>query len=369
MNDSELRHRYSRQINLEVVGLEGQLRLRSARVLIVGVGGLGAPVALYLAAAGVGCLGLIDPDVVDPSNLQRQILYSFADAGRSKVEVAAQHLKALNPELVVNTYQDYFHAENAQRVLAEYDLVVDGSDNFGTKFLVCDAAHRLGLPMVYGAVDQFEGQVGIFNSRLGACYRCLYPQEPKANIRNCAEAGVLGSLVGVIGSMQATLTLNWIIAGGHIEHPLYPKLGKMLILRLDDFEFLKFVVPKKVNCQTCSKSADEVELKFTAPLCTSINEINWFEACELVRNQNVGLFDVRERDEWEAGHLDGAHHLPLSDLLAGRISTASLGDWLKQDSLFYCQKGLRSLDAIKLLTKQTTCKMYSLRGGLDKINS
>lgn len=372
MIDKSLNDRYSRQIRLDAVGVEGQTRLQNARVLVVGVGGLGAPVALYLAAAGVGTLGLIDPDVVDISNLQRQILFTSDDEGKPKVSAARKRLQALNPECLVEIYNEAFTAANAERIAARFDLLIDGSDNFSTKFLVNDVAHKLQMPNVYGAVDQFEGQVALFHSSEGACYRCLFPQEPQAKVRNCAETGVIGSLVGVIGSLQATMALHWVIAGGRREHPLFPPVGQVLVTKVDSFEMFKFQVSKNSNCPTCSHAPETIE--FSSPsqresLCSTNLEVSW-EEVRLHLQKGTGLLvDVREKEEWEEWHFDGARHWPLSQLLEG-IEPGGLfsegGQGLEGKTLlFYCQHGIRSLQAVENLRDRVKLPLFSVAGGLE----
>ncbi len=363
MNSDDFKRRYSRHINLETVGLEGQKCLQEARVLVVGAGGLGAPVSLYLAAAGIGTLGLIDPDVVDESNLQRQILFSTADRGIAKVEAGKKRLRELNPGCKIEAVQDYFHAGNAEDILNKYDLVIDGSDNFATKFMICDVAHKLGKPMIYGAVDQFEGQVGLFYSRESSCYRCLYSQEPKAKIRNCAEAGVIGALVGVIGSLQATLAINWIVSEGKAEHPLCPPLGKIMFMKLDDFDSFKFKISKKQDCPTCSKLPHHIELQFAEPQCLSASEIDWSKANLLLQSEQAILVDVREQDEWESFHIPGAYHWPLSKMLDGQFGPLDTN----KEVLFYCRKGIRSLEAIRCLQPSLSIPMHSIKGGIDAL--
>lgn len=365
MKNSHLHHRYSRHINIETVGLIGQQRLQEARVLVIGAGGLGAPVALYLAAAGIGKLGLVDPDFVDESNLQRQILFTTLDQGKPKVEAGRARLQELNPLCDVEIFQNYFDAQNAESILNGYDLVIDGSDNFATKFLICDVAHKLSKPMVFGAVDQFEGQVGLFYSRKGSCYRCLVPQRPKAKIRNCAEAGVIGALVGVIGSLQATLAINWIVSQGQSDHPLCPPIGKLMLMKLDDFDSFKFQVTKKNNCPTCSREPDAIVLNFESPQCRSQREIEWSQAQELFRSGRSLLVDVREQGEWEEFHIEGAHHWPLSQIMEGKVIPLPTDKQI----IFYCKKGLRSLEAINSLQDSLSGSLLSLRGGLEAIEN
>lgn len=369
MSDVNLQRRYARHISLDQVGLEGQKRLCQSKVLIVGAGGLGSPIALYLAAAGVGTIGLVDADVVSVSNLQRQILFSTTDEGQPKVEAAARRLRELNSECLVKTYNDFFTANNAETIAIEYDIVIDGSDNFATKFLVNDVCYKLQKPMVFGAVDQFEGQVALFAPRFtdlegasgSSCYRCLYPEESKARIRNCAEAGVIGSLVGVIGTLQATLVLNWIISDGKKDHPLCPPEGRMTVMQLDSFDSFKYQIKKRTECPVCSQRPSNVQLHFQQSVCASLSELTWEQMPSLRQTNESLVIDVRELDEWEQGHLPGAVHWALSDLEKNEVDLSSV----RGKTLFvYCQKGIRSLIALDHLASLSV-PMYSIRGGLN----
>lgn len=364
MSSVTLLDRYRGHINLPLVGADGHDRIRAAKVLLVGAGGLGAPVALYLGAAGIGTLGIIDPDVVSTSNLHRQVLFTAEDVGQSKVAVAQKRLMELNPDCAVVTYQDVLSARNAEAIVADYDLIIDGCDNFSTKFLICDVAHKLMKPVVFAAVDQFDGQVGFFSSHQGACYRCLVPQAPKAKIRNCAESGVLGSLVGMIGSAQASLALQWCVAGGDSQHPLSPTVGRVMFFNSRDFETFKIQVPKNPECPTCSKSTAEVVLASGAPGCLLSHEVSWSEALQLSHAHRLHWIDVREDSEWKEGHLSKAIHWPLSKLRNIEYQPSLPREGI---AVFYCRKGLRSLEAVESLMENSTIPLYSLRGGWESI--
>ncbi len=360
-------NRFSRQIILPEVGREGQERLKSARVLCVGVGGLGSPVCLYLAAAGVGSLGLIDPDTVDLTNLQRQILFKASDQGSFKVDIAKKRLLELDPEVVVETHKEPLSAQNAEQIFSGYNLVIDGTDNFQTKFLINDASYKTGIPMIYGAVNQFEGQVALFFGKKGACYRCFYPEPPKAQVRNCAEAGVLGAVVGVIGTLQATLALEYLISQGEAQHPLCPEVGSLTLFDLKGhWNIHSIQVPKNPNCPTCSRPSQEIQIhSFPLDICTLRTESIDTDQLQamLIEEQPVFLLDVREEDEWLTGRLKGAHFFPLS-----RLKKGELPDIPQNTSpvVVYCQSGMRSIKAIQILAQsQKVHPFFNLNGGLN----
>lgn len=366
--------RYSRQLTIPEIGTLGQELLKSSKVLCVGVGGLGSPVSLYLAAAGVGTLGLIDPDTVETSNLQRQILFKSADEGKSKVHTAKQKIHDLNPEVAVHTYYESLHEKNAEFLFNQYDLVIDGTDNFTTKFLINDAAHKTKTPMIYGAVNRFEGQVAFFNSTQGSCYRCLYPAPPKAKIKNCAESGVLGSVVGVVGTLQSTLALGWLISQGNESHPLFPKTGALTYIDLKGgIEMRSVLIPKHPHCPTCSIAPKDVKILGAPDIyqtacsynATAVHNIHTHELADLLlKNQEPSLLllDVREEDEWNAGHIQGAFHLPLSKIESGEIDPFTQTEKI----IVYCQSGLRSkAAALKLVHLWKHTSIYNLVGGIQ----
>lgn len=356
--------RYARQTILSEVGPDGQKRLSSSRVLCVGMGGLGSPVALYLAAAGVGKIGMIDSDRVDLSNLQRQVLFEDLDQGKPKVAAARTRLQGLNPEVRIESLEDRFTDENAEHVLSGFDLVIDGSDNFETKFLINDAAYKRGIPWVYGAVNGFEGQVAIFRGNEGPCYRCLYASSPKAKIRNCAENGVLGSVVGIVGTLQATLALQYLISGSDLKHPLHPKMGDLTILDLaGKWDISTVLIPKRKDCATCSRPPAEIVLRHQPAHCERINRI----AAQALINQldaprpNLTLIDVRTSEEWAEGHIRGAIHWPLD-----RIENGQLPPIQKESTVIvYCKAGLRSAKAAGLLIQAQKNPVLSLSGGIE----
>ncbi len=349
--------RYSRQTVLPEIGPEGQARLGSARVLVVGAGGLGAPALLYLAAAGVGrrdaggCIGIIDDDTVDLTNLQRQIIYTESDQGQGKAHAAAERLRTLNREIDVIAHAVRLGADNVLTVLADYDIIIDGCDNFSTKYLINDAAVKTGKPVVYGTILGFEGQVSVFSATQGPCYRCLYPEQVRTHIPNCAEAGTMGSIAGVIGSIQALEACKLALGTAHCQaHGLEPLIGKLLILDARHWDTRLLTLQKVPDCPLCSQPPDDIRLESPdTPSCSgaasqTIQTINLSDLNDLYETGvPLMLIDVRETAEWNTGHLNGAVHLPLGQLLAQDKDSALL----EQDALIvvYCQHGIRSLQA------------------------
>lgn len=356
--------RYSRQTVLPEISSEGQTRLSEARVLCVGVGGLGSPAALYLAAAGVGTLGLIDPDHIDLTNLQRQILFSTSDQNLPKVQAGRKRLIDLNPQVIVNTYEHALRVDNAESIFKEYDLVIDGSDNFETRFIVNDAAYKRRIPWIYGAVDRFEGQTAIFCSDHSSCYRCLYPTLPKAEIRNCAEAGVLGSVVGTIGTLQATLAAQFLISGGDPHHPLFPTPGELTLLEFrGKWRISSLQITKNPDCDVCSVSPEKVDLllslngKHDDDAITAQTLLSVLTASQ----QLLLVLDVREISEWSLGHIPNARHWPWSRVEKGILPLeAKITDTI----VIYCASGIRSKRAVQLLIDRGFKSVRNLTGGL-----
>jgi adenylyltransferase/sulfurtransferase len=315
-------------------------------------------------------IGIIDPDTVDATNLQRQVLYSSADEGRPKVEAARERLVALNPDIRVEAFQAEFDSSKAESLLREFDLVVDGSDNFKTRFLVNDAAYKMGIPLVFAAVDRFEGQVALFDGRTGPCYRCLYPEPPRAVIRNCQESGVLGTVVGSVGMLQAHLALQCLISGGDSLHPLSPVAGRLTLIDLAKGWNLSTVqIPKRPDCPTCSVPPQSIVLESheesTSPACfmgqaaVTAHEL----ATRLDRGGDVPiLVDVRTDEEWEESHIPGAIHWELSRLEQGLVPP-NLG----RETLFvvYCRSGVRSARAVELFRKRGFKGVSNLKGGIE----
>lgn len=360
--------RYSRQVRLQEVDSQGQERLRSARVLCIGAGGLGSPVALYLAAAGVGKLGIVDSDHVEISNLQRQILFRTSDAGRSKVEAAREHLLKLNNDVQIEVYHERFCVKNALEIASGYDVLIDGSDNFETKFLASDVAHRCDIPYIYGAVNGFEGHVALFHGSRGPCYRCLFPAPPTARVRNCAETGVLGAVVGSIGTLQAVLALQFLISKNHPGHRLTPPVGDLSVLDLlGKWNIRTLRVAKNPSCITCSLPAEAVSLVDLEAFCAVRPTITYKQLEEVMgKREQVLLLDVRSTEEWERGHLTGAKHWPL-DRLEEKDFPADIRAAKK--IVAYCRSGVRSSRAVELFLEAGIHTAFSLRGGMESFSS
>lgn len=345
--------RYLRHYQLPEVGPQGQTQLQASKVLIVGAGGLGSPVALYLAAAGVGTLGLIDPDVVSLSNLQRQILYATDQVGQPKVEQARQRLQALNPQVQLQTWSTALQPENLE-LIKHFDVIVDGTDNLSTRYLLNDACVWFNKPLVYGSVYRFAGQLASFD-RQGGCYRCLYPDYPEPEaVPSCNQAGVLGVLPGLIGTLQASEVLRLLLNWG-------PGLSNQLLLvHLQELQFERISLPQNPNCQVCSPSAVLHSAQDTARwLKQQSAQLSVREAQGFLLQPQVQVLDVRENSERHAGHLPGLH-IPLAEL---QKAVNLLNP--KLPLLVYCQKGTRSLQAVKSLKAQGFSEIWSLQGGFE----
>ena len=362
----ELR-RYSRHLLLSEVGMAGQRKLRQAKVLLVGAGGLGAPTALYLTAAGVGEIGLIDFDTVDLSNLQRQVLYSTSDVGRPKLAAAKARLEGLNPGTRIVPYEERLTSENALDLIARYDIVVDGTDNFPTRYLVNDAAVHLGKPNVYGSIYRFEGQVSVFDAKRGPCYRCLYPEPPPPGlVPSCAEAGVLGVLPGLIGVLQATETVKLILGQGE------PMIGRLLLYDALSLRFRELKLRKNPNCVLCSPHATQKGLIDYPAFCgvpgpdaadvgDGVPSVEPEElAAELASAEPPFVVDVREPGEWAMGHLPNAHLIPKGEL-ADRVDELTRASKL----VLYCRSGKRSSEATRLLLDLGFAEVRTLNGGIN----
>lgn len=342
--------RYNRQIILPEIGVAGQEKISKASVLCIGAGGLGSPALLYLAAAGVGRIGIIDFDVVDESNLQRQILFTVDQIGQNKALAAKARLQVLNPEIEIEAYPEKLNEGNAPDLFARYDVIVDGTDNFAGKFLINDAAVKIGKPFVYGSILGFEGQAAVFNYKGGPCYRCLFPEPPRSHIPNCAEAGVIGAVAGMIGTLQAMEALKIIV-----EHEnLIPLSGQLYTLDARTMRSQILSLPKDPACCICSKTPDEIVLSSSG----MIVEISPQHA---QKNTAALLLDVRERDEWDAGHIEGAEHFALSALMAGE----QLQMPKDRAIILYCQKGKRSQMAAQILKAAGYTNLSNMTGGYD----
>ncbi len=348
------KNRYKRQIILPEIGDNGQDKISNASVLVIGAGGLGSPALLYLAAAGVGHIGIIDFDIVDETNLQRQILFNVNDVGENKANAAKAHLNALNPEINIEAIDQELTDENVEELFNRFDIIIDGTDNFATKFLINDAAVKTTTPFIYGSILGFDGQVSVFNAcKDSPCYRCLFPSKPTGHIPNCAEAGVIGAVAGIVGTTQAMEAIKLIVA----HDSFTPLSGKLWTIDLHTMENKLLSLKKDLNCPVCSKDKDLIMFEYTSPSCGIIPEITIAQVIE--EKDNSILIDVREQHEWDAGYIDNAVHVPLSWLMNG-----NLPDIPKDKSLImYCLVGIRSNQAAQLLKKAGFKNIANMKDG------
>ena len=352
--------RYGRHVTLPGVGVEGQRKLKAARVALVGAGGLGSPAALYLAAAGVGTLGLIDFDVVDVTNLQRQLLHGTADVGRPKLDSARDRLRDVNPHVRVEAHATRLTSANALEILGAYDLVLDGSDNFATRYLVNDACVLLGKPNVYGSVFRFDGQASVFAAADGPCYRCLFPEPPPPDsVPNCAEGGVFGVLPGLVGSVQATEALKLILGIGE------PLVGRLLLVDALRGAFRTVSIARDPACPACGTREIRALADYDA-LCGAPAPAD--DAAELTprelaetrrRGDDFDLVDVREPWEWEVARIPGARLVPLGELAAA-LPTLDPA----REIVVHCKGGTRSARAVEALREAGFARARNLAGGI-----
>jgi molybdopterin/thiamine biosynthesis adenylyltransferase/rhodanese-related sulfurtransferase/molybdopterin converting factor small subunit len=359
--------RYSRHLIMPEVGVEGQLKLKAARVVCIGAGGLGSPSAMYLSAAGIGTLGLVDFDVVDASNLHRQIIYGTPDVGRRKLEAATERLKGLNPSVKVVAHETALTSKNALEVLREYDVVVDGTDNFQTRYLVNDACVLLGKPNVYGSIFRFDGQASVFAMPGGPCYRCLYPEPPPPGlVPSCAEGGVLGVLPGVIGVIQATEAIKLILKAGQ------PLVGRLLLYDALTMRFRELKLRRDVDCPICGDHPTITALIDYDAFCgvvpartappSDVPEISVEDLkARLDRGDDVFVLDVREPNEYQICRIEGSTLIPLGQV-AARASELDPS----RDLVVHCKGGTRSAKAVALLQERGFTRIWNLRGGIMK---
>ncbi len=356
--------RYRRHLTLPELGVEGQQRLLEGKVCLVGVGGLGCPVAQYLAAAGVGTLGIVDFDVVDTSNLQRQILYGVADVGRPKVEVARERIAALNPDVRVELHACRLDSDNALEILGAYDVVVDGTDNFPTRYLSNDACVLLGKPNVHGSIFRFDGQASVFDARKGPCYRCLYPEPPPPGaVPSCAEGGVLGILPGLVALIQATETVKLLTGIGE------PLIGRLLQVDALRMEFREFRLRKDPACPACGAEPTIRELADYEGFCgmsadeRSIPEIQAAALkAALDSGEELLLLDVRQPEEFSKACIDGAVLIPLGEL---QVRLGELTRWRERRVVVTCHHGMRSQSGAEILRQSGFTRIESLAGGIE----
>src|SRR5208282_470572 len=357
--------RYSRHLIMPEVGMEGQLKLKQAKVLCIGTGGLGAPLGLYLAAAGVGRIGLVDFDTVDFTNLQRQVLFGTSDVGRPKITAAADRLRNLNPEIRIDTYETQLTSANALELFKDYDIIVDGTDNFPTRYLVNDACVITGKPNVYGSIFRFEGQITVFGYPGGPCYRCLYPEPPPPGlVPSCAEGGVLGVLPGIVGTIQAAETLKLIIGKGE------PLVGRLLLLDALAMKFRELKLRKNPDCPVCGEHRTVTKLIDYAEFCgirgeeapntvTNIPEITPRDLkSRLDRGDDLYILDVREPHEYQICNIHG-HLIPLGEL-SRRVHELDSS----REIVAHCRSGKRSAEAVQFLQKAGFRKIWNLKGGI-----
>jgi adenylyltransferase/sulfurtransferase len=356
--------RYSRHLIMPEVGMDGQLKLKAARVLLIGTGGLGAPLGLYLTAAGVGHIGLVDFDVVDFTNLQRQVTFGTSDVGKPKTEAARARLSNLNPDVEIATFETKLTSENALEMFKDYDIIVDGTDNFPTRYLVNDACILLGKPNVYGSIFRFEGQVTVFGMPGGPCYRCLYPEPPPPGlVPSCAEGGVLGVLPGIIGSLQALETIKLIIGRGQ------SLAGRLILFDALTFKFRELKLRKNSHCPMCGANRKIHELIDYNEFCgirgeeaesdLHVPEITARELKErLDSGEDIFILDVREPHEYQICNLKG-HLIPLGEL-PRRVHELDSA----HEIVALCRSGQRSAKAVDFLRQAGFRKIYNLRGGI-----
>jgi molybdopterin/thiamine biosynthesis adenylyltransferase/rhodanese-related sulfurtransferase len=366
--------RYSRHLIMPEVAVDGQKRLKASRVLLIGAGGLGSPLGLYLAAAGIGRIGLVDFDVVDFSNLQRQVLHGTPDVGRPKLQSAKERLQAINPEVQIDLYETRLTATNALAILEPYDIVVDGTDNFPTRYLVNDACVLLKKPNVYGSIFRFDGQASVFYPPHGPCYRCLYPEPPPpGEVPSCAEGGVLGILPGLIGCIQATETVKLILGKGS------PLIGRLLLYDALQMSFQEFKVRRNPKCPVCGDNPSVTKLIDYEQFCglrgqeapvtadneseTTVEELKR----RLDRHEKLFILDVRNPEEYQICRIPGTMLIPLPEL------PQRLGELDRErEIIVHCKSGMRSFKAQQFLRGQGFRAVKNLKGGIlawaDKID-
>ncbi len=360
--------RYSRHIILPEVGMEGQRRLKGAKVLMVGTGGLGAPLGLYLAAAGIGRIGIVDFDVVDVTNLQRQVIHGTKDVGRPKIDSAADRMQDINPDLKIDKFETALSSENALEILKDYDVVVDGTDNFPTRYLVNDACVILGKPNAYGSIFRFEGQATVFGYEDGPCYRCLYPEPPPPGlVPSCAEGGVLGILPAVVGSIQATETVKLILGKGETLK------GRLMLYDALNMKFRELKLRRNPECPVCGDNPTIKELIDYQEFCgipqqaaaeaeeaSKVNEITPLELkARIDAGDDIFILDVREPHEYDIAKIEGSTLIPLGQV-------AQRADELEStaDIIVHCKMGGRSAKAQQILLEMGFSRVTNLSGGI-----
>jgi adenylyltransferase/sulfurtransferase len=371
LSHDEIR-RYSRHLIMPEVGIQGQRKLKAASVLLIGTGGLGSPLALYLAAAGIGRIGLVDYDVVDETNLQRQVIHYTSDVGKSKLESASAKLSDMNPYLTIEKHNVPLTSENALDILKNYDVIIDGTDNFPTRYLVNDACVILGKPNVYGSIFRFEGQLSVFYAKEGPCYRCMFPEPPPPGlVPSCAEGGVLGILPGTIGTMQATEAIKLILGIGK------PMIGRMLLYDALDMSFETIKIRKNPNCPVCGEHPTLTHLidyeQFCGVPAHDRSEFKEKNAQHQVRTitvrdlkaridagTDVVIVDVREPHEWEISAIEGSLRIPKGQVVARANEIPR-----DREVVMQCKTGVRSRDSILMLQDLGFTNLVNLKGGIN----
>ena len=365
LSKEEIR-RYSRHLIMPEVGMDGQRKLKSSSVVLIGAGGLGSPLAMYLAAAGVGRIGIVDFDVVDSSNLQRQVAYSTADIGKPKLKALQERITGINPNVHVETYGTQLTSDNALEILKDYDVIIDGTDNFPTRYLVNDASVLLGKPNVYGSIFRFEGQASVFYAKEGPCYRCLYPEPPPPGlVPSCAEGGVLGVLPGIVGTIQATEAIKLIVGQGK------PLIGRLLLFDALTMKFRELKLRKNPACPVCGDKPTIHELIDYEAFCgvepppTNGKSMRQWEItpeelkAKLDRKDDVFILDVREPHEVEICNI-GGYLIPLGEL-PNRMNELDSS----KEIVAYCHTGRRSQRAVEFLREAGFKKIKNLVGGIE----
>ncbi len=364
--------RYSRHLIMPEVGIQGQRKLKAASVLLIGTGGLGSPLALYLSAAGIGRIGLVDYDVVDETNLQRQVIHFSSDVGKTKLDSAAAKMSDINPYLVIEKHNTPLTSENALDILKDYDVIIDGTDNFPTRYLVNDACVILGKPNVYGSIFRFEGQLTVFDATRGPCYRCLFPEPPPPGlVPSCAEGGVLGILPGTIGTLQATEAIKLILGIGK------PMIGRMMLYDALDMTFDMIKLRKNPACPVCGEHPTITKLIDYEQFCgvpahdrseykakSAEQGVTSITVYDLKARIDAGddpvLLDVRDAHEWEISDLPGSLHIPKPRVVARMAEIPR-----DREVVVYCKTGVRSRDVIPMLQAQGFTNLINLKGGIN----
>ena len=371
LSHDEIR-RYSRHLIMPEVGIQGQRKLKAASVLLIGTGGLGSPLALYLAAAGIGRIGLVDYDVVDETNLQRQVIHFSSDVGRTKLDSAAGKMSDLNPYLVIDKHNTPLTSENALELIAGYDVIIDGTDNFPTRYLVNDACVILGKPNVYGSIFRFDGQLTVFDAKQGPCYRCMFPEPPPPGlVPSCAEGGVLGILPGTIGTLQATEAIKLILGIGE------PMIGRMLLYDALNMSFDMIKIRKNPKCPVCGEHPTLTELIDYEQFCgvpahdrsdykvkSAEGGVQTITVLDLKAQIDAGnepvILDVRDPHEWEISAIEGSLRIPKSQVIARAAEIPR-----DREVIVHCKTGIRSRDSILMLQNLGYTNLVNLKGGIN----